>query len=131
MPFTVNRPTSWELKEILEGDQLQRDSYIDEIQEFTALMGLHQEDVTEDKRIYDDSVGCLDNSIEELYEEVPAADFFDCMSIPEVQQQDKSKTDTKVIFDVYEHTMIFICIPINYYALYRLHPDRTTRDFQI
>ena len=99
--FHSNRPTSWEIKEILEGEQLQRDSCIDEIQEFTALMGLDQENLTEDEDIYDDSVGCFDNSTEqELYEELP--DFFDSMPVPEVQQHDKSRTDTKVILVVYK-----------------------------
>ena len=102
MPFTANRPTSWELKEILEGEQLQRASYIiDATQEFTALMKLDQENLTEDEAIYDDSVGCFDNSTEqELYEELP--DFFDSIPVPEVQQQDKSRTDTKVILVVYK-----------------------------
>ena len=82
---------------------MQRNSYIDAIQEFTALMGLDQENVTEDEHIFDDSVGCFENSTEqELYEELP--DLFDSMPVPEVQQQDKSRTDTKVILVVYENT---------------------------
>ena len=82
---------------------MQRNSYIDVIQEFTALMGLDQENVTEDEDIYDDSVGCFENSTEQgFYEELP--DFFDSMPVSEVQQQDKSRTDTKVILVVYENT---------------------------